>query len=163
MKFHLIRFYGRTASVALFLAALTGCGGGAVDDHPTLAPVKGKVTLEGQPLANAFVEFSPVTAGGASSGTSGGDGSFTLSYRDGEPGAAVGEHRVTVTAGGPTPEQQTALDAAAEGDRTVEIPKDIPPVKTYTQTATVAEGENDLTIDLKKSNVAGTPRNSAER
>jgi hypothetical protein len=149
-----------TVFIALLLA---GCGGGAADDRPALAPVTGKLMLDGQPVPNADVQFSP-EKGASSNGRAGADGTFTLTYGDGTPGAAVGKHAVTVTAGGPTPEQQKALDAWAEGDRTVTVPKNVPPLVTYTSTATVAEGENNLTVDLQKGAGAGGPaRNSAER
>ncbi|WP_439630851.1 hypothetical protein [Gemmata sp.] len=85
------------AGVALLAAA---CG-----REPAYAPVSGRVTLDGKPLADAAVVFQPTgrgrdDAGGyGSSGKTDKDGRFTL--RVAGPveaaGALVGPHRVSVT------------------------------------------------------------------
>jgi len=81
-----------------------GCG-------QKLAPVSGKVTLDGKPLPNAKVVFQPiptsgVQAGPASAGETNEQGEYTLKLlRAGTPGAVVGEHRVSITAPqGPAPD-----------------------------------------------------------
>lgn len=88
------------ACVALLVG---GCGGSL----PAVAPVKGLVTIDGQPLAGATVIFrtsEPVAGFGplVATGKTGDDGRFTLTTRvDARrslPGAAVGGHRVTVSA-----------------------------------------------------------------
>ena len=53
------------------LVLLVGCGG-----NPDLADVKGVVTLDGQPLPNAFVMFTPEGSGTVSFGQTGDDGNF---------------------------------------------------------------------------------------
>lgn len=87
----------------LLALALAGCGGSL----PAVAPVKGVVTIGGQPLAGATVIFrttEPVSGFGplVATGMTGADGRFTLATRvDARrslPGAPVGSHRVTVSA-----------------------------------------------------------------
>lgn len=73
---------------------LTGCGG---VDRPQLATVKGKVTLNGQPVPLAKVYFAPVDGGQSSSGETAVNGEYELYFRYDEPGAQVGKHRVTVS------------------------------------------------------------------
>lgn len=83
-------------AAALLLAA--GCQrGGAV-------PVSGRVTLNGQPLANVHVSFQPIAAGtdvnpgSGSYGITDSDGRFTLRLVEGDrSGAAVGKHRIEIT------------------------------------------------------------------
>jgi hypothetical protein len=91
------------AGFVLLLAA--GCGGG-------VAPVSGRVTLEGRPLANARVTFQPVARekdtdpGPGSTALTDADGRFTLRVvgRNAN-GAVVGRHRVRIVAyaGGAVP------------------------------------------------------------
>ena len=77
---------------------LAGCGasGGFV-------PVSGKVTLDGQPLANAHVAFQPLskpgtdTPGVGSYAVTGADGGFIMhSAENDQPGAVEGKHRVEI-------------------------------------------------------------------
>lgn len=75
---------------AMFLG---GCGGAPT---PPLAPVSGRVSKNGAPVANANVTFAPVSKGRPSSATTASDGSFTLLYVANQPGATLGKHRVTI-------------------------------------------------------------------
>jgi hypothetical protein len=82
----------------LFLLA-TGCGG----PHKT-APVSGRVTLNGKPLANAAVLFQPIATSGnnepgpGSAGTTDADGRYTLSLVGKKTkGAVIGKHKVQIT------------------------------------------------------------------
>jgi hypothetical protein len=80
----------RFASI-LLLAAWTGCGA----SKPNVAPVHGRVTLDGQALPNASIVFH-----GADNSTSGGktdkDGNYELIYKRGIMGAAIGTNHVTI-------------------------------------------------------------------
>lgn len=78
----------------LFLGLTVGCGGGA--DVPPLGTVKGKVSLEGAPVANAMVTFTPTTQGRPSVGVTDTTGMYSLVYTVGNEGAVIGEHTVTV-------------------------------------------------------------------
>ncbi len=79
------------------LLLTTGCGGSA-----NLAPVAGTVTLDGQPLADTEVIFSPIATesnpnpGPFSVGQTDATGRFVLKTRNGENGAVVGKHRVGI-------------------------------------------------------------------
>jgi hypothetical protein len=86
-------------ALALPLALVVGCGSG-----PKYAPVSGRVTLNGQPLANATVSFQPIAEGSinapapGATGRTNANGEYTLASADGRTGAWVGKHRVRITA-----------------------------------------------------------------
>jgi len=84
--------------LAIALPLVAGCSSGNV------VPVSGRVTLNGQPVANVHVSFQPIATGsdhnpgGGSYAFTDADGRFTLRLVDGEtPGAVVGRHRVEIT------------------------------------------------------------------
>src|SRR5438045_3919382 len=88
---------------SLVLAAVAVWTAGCGQSYKT-APVSGRVTLDGKPLANATVQFYPVAAPGTDPGpTSLGhtdeDGRYTLSFVDSAAtkGALVGKHKVFIT------------------------------------------------------------------
>src|SRR5947209_5351430 len=80
-------------------ALLPGCG-----DGPNTARVSGRVTLDGQPLANAKVMFSPIAPkdnpnpGPTSGAVTDAEGRYTLILADGKEskGAVVGKHKVLI-------------------------------------------------------------------
>jgi hypothetical protein len=84
----------------LLCAAATLCGCSSADR--ALAPVSGKVTLDGKPLSGGGVSFQPIAPPGTTSAGRGSvafcddDGNFTLNTIDGNPGAIVGSHRVRI-------------------------------------------------------------------
>ncbi|MCS7166695.1 MAG: carboxypeptidase-like regulatory domain-containing protein [Gemmatales bacterium] len=85
-------------SFTLALVA-TGCGRSS-----NIVPVSGRVTMDGQPLAEARVTFQPMGdwgnpyAGTASYGVTDQEGRYSLRLVDSDrPGAIVGKHRVTIT------------------------------------------------------------------
>lgn len=82
----------RTIVSSLALLALLGCGGGGADH------VKGKVTLDGQPLKNALVAFIPMegTKGVGGNGVTDADGAFTIKTPRGEA-IEPGEYRVVIS------------------------------------------------------------------
>jgi hypothetical protein len=75
-----------------------GCSG----DSFKLVPVSGRVTKNGEPLANVRVVFQPIGSenpGPGSAGTTDADGRYTLvvsSQQFSGKGAVVGRHRVTI-------------------------------------------------------------------
>jgi hypothetical protein len=93
----------RNANAWLSLACFLGCVLIAgCSNHPQLAEVRGRVTMNGKPIKNVRVDFHPdpdkSTKGAGSTGTTDADGNFTLTYGDtGKPGAIVGHHRVILT------------------------------------------------------------------
>jgi hypothetical protein len=80
----------------LIIGLSAGCSG-----RPSLAEVKGQVTMNGKPIGNVKVDFHPDpdkgTTGKGSSGTTDNEGNFALSYENSQPGAIVGHHRVILT------------------------------------------------------------------
>jgi hypothetical protein len=89
MRFHFVM-------VGLLLFA-TGCGGYSV------APVSGRVTMGGKPLANATITFTPASdeknPGPGSQAKTDRDGRFTLKLMTVDrQGAIIGKHKVSITA-----------------------------------------------------------------
>src|SRR5207249_460541 len=79
------------------VAVLWGCDRSA---DPSLVPVSGTVTADGQPLANATVTFIPKdgTPGFGGTGKTDGSGKYTLAgSRDNAPGIPPGEYRVAIS------------------------------------------------------------------
>jgi hypothetical protein len=87
-------------SPLLLLALAGGCGGGGA-----VAPVSGRVTIGGQPLADAVVTFQPIREQDATTQEACGsvgrtDSSGRYELRLVAPdklGAAVGKHRVSIS------------------------------------------------------------------
>ena len=85
----------------LLAMAAAGCGGAGV----TLGDVEGVVMLDGQPLANATVEFVPDTSVKnvrPSVGETGPDGKYKLRFTRERTGAVVGKHKILITTFSPT-------------------------------------------------------------
>ncbi len=78
-------------SLGLMTFAL-GCG----DSGPQLAPVTGQVLLDGEPVADAGVLFSPDSPGPAASGSTDEQGKFSL-MTGSRDGALVSSHRVVIS------------------------------------------------------------------
>lgn len=108
----------RTASYGLALAVvLSGCGGGV--QGPILSPVRGTVTLDGQPLPKARVIFQPSGASASPSiGETDDTGAFELAFSRRNKGALPGDHVVRITTAG------VVTDAA--GKETV-VEEKVPP------------------------------------
>ncbi|MEM7558237.1 MAG: carboxypeptidase-like regulatory domain-containing protein [Planctomycetota bacterium] len=84
------------ATCFIFSAGLffTGCDAG----NPNLAQVTGKVTLDGKPLVEAELVFTPSDqTGGSSMASTDEEGNYTLFYSASETGAWIGDHSVTIT------------------------------------------------------------------
>ncbi len=123
--------------LVLYCLTIPGCGSGG-----KLAPVRGKVTLNGQPLQGALVEFQPMAPGGSpSSGVTDAEGRYELMYTFDKRGAAPGEHLVSIRTGG---------TRADDSGREVEC-RECVPAKYNSQTElkrTVEPGRNLLDFDL---------------
>jgi hypothetical protein len=87
--------------LVLLLGLLAGCS----SQGPAVVPVSGRVTLDGQPLADATLSFQPITDKSSTTqpatgsyGKTDADGRYTLRLIEpDQPGAIVGKHAVTVT------------------------------------------------------------------
>jgi len=86
-------------SLLLLLLAAGGCGG---EEFP-LARVSGTVTLDGAPVADAFIGFEPqrqgdsLEAGPGSYGKTDQQGRFRLKSLHGDDGAVIGPHVVRIS------------------------------------------------------------------
>ena len=109
------------AALAVCLTGASGCGKG-----PKVVAVSGRVTMNGNPVANAWVLFAPVSenintpAGPSSGGRTDADGRYTLALIDAPDtkGAVVGKHTVRIglvdsDAVGPNDETRDADDPKA--------------------------------------------------
>ena len=96
-------------SMLVLAACCCGCSGSGIDVD--LAPVSGVVTMDGQPLENAIVIFSP-EKGNPSSGKTDANGYYELVYVGDSQGAIVGLHKVRITTGKMT----NAQDSSSSGD-----------------------------------------------
>ncbi len=88
-----MRFANFILAACLFAFAV-GCGSGG--DTPPLGQVTGTVTLNGEPLDGATVEFQPDN-GRPSIGMTDAEGQYSLLFRADTPGALVGTHTVRIT------------------------------------------------------------------
>lgn len=84
--------------ILLICFLLTGCG----EDRLALAPVSGTITLNGEPLIDASVTFTPVDVEGgvapSSFGRTDAVGHYELQVvTTDEPGALIAKHKVSVT------------------------------------------------------------------
>lgn len=89
----------RLTALALLgpVVLLCGC---ATPVDPSLVPVSGTVTADGQPLANATITFIPMdgTPGFGGVGKTDAAGRYTLAgSRDNAPGIPPGEYRVAIS------------------------------------------------------------------
>ena len=107
--------------VAVTLPSLTGCGGG-----PSLGQVSGTITMDGEPMADIQVTFEPKQVEGGtaivgpfSTGLTDSSGKYTLKTRNGDDGAVVGEHTVSVSYAGSDP--QELLDEAKDNLRQAQV------------------------------------------
>lgn len=142
--------------VASLLMLVSGCGGAPAG--PQLYAVKGKVTVEGEPLANATVTFQP-ESGPIATGVTNASGEFTLKTGTAD-GAVAGTHRVAVVATSgekimenPSPDDLAALSTENKPTQPKSlIPERYSKFETSQLTATVTEdgSKNVVTLELKK-------------
>lgn len=146
----------RVKTLALVLAcavtALAGCGSGKLDTES----VVGTVTLDGAPLAEAMVNFSPVEAGKGSPsyGKTDEAGRYKLQTMLGEAdaGTTPGEYVVTVSKSvlKETGKTYTTSEGETKPEMTSEelLPEKYTNAKTSPLKATVVEGANELNFEL---------------
>jgi len=115
-----------------------------------MVPVTGMVTLDGKPVADAAVLFTPVGGGPPASGTTDGEGRFQLTAVN-QPGAVPGEHQVTIT-------KQTMHGITADGMPGPEgiriewhVPEKYSKPETSGLKANVSRQETDFTFTLSST------------
>jgi hypothetical protein len=139
-----LRIYENLAG-CLFALVVAGCGG---EKLPGLGQVSGTITMDGKPVADAAVQFTPTEAGAtASVGQTDTSGNYELYYSRGNKGAKVGEHSVTVN---------NFRDAGESGQGQRES---IPAKYNVTTElkATVKRGANKINFDLKSGGLVIQP------
>lgn len=122
--------------IAIFFLLAPGCGG-----RSDLGLVDGKVTLDGKPLADAFVEFVPKSSGSVATGRTDQNGEYSMMFSRDVKGASIGENIVRIS----------TYDVRDEGGKEVHIPERIPTKynSKSEQVVTVEQGRNRLDFDLK--------------
>jgi len=133
-----------TKRLALATCLVVVCGCGAKDSRPKLATVRGKVTLKGQPVALAKVMFLPVEGGQSSEGETGPSGEYELYFRENEPGAQIGKHKITISTFVPTELDDLGKKVGGRGET---IPAQYNTNSTLEKE--VVAGENVIDFDLK--------------
>jgi len=80
-----------------FLVGLAFVVAGCGQSGPNLGLVRGVVTLDGKPVANGSIHFTPVAGGRGSHARADVNGRYSLEFLPGRPGATVGTHRVSIS------------------------------------------------------------------
>jgi hypothetical protein len=137
---------------ALLALSVAGCGGSEGD----FAPVKGTITLDGEPLDGAKVEFDIDTGelaygrslGSTAYGLTDANGRYELKTTHKQEGALVGKHIVRITT------RRMTVDA--EGKEVLN-PERLPPKFNLSSelTAEVTSGSNTIDFDLNLESSAG--------
>jgi hypothetical protein len=143
-------------SVAVvFCLASVGCGPAG----PNLSPVKGTLTIDGQPADNVMITLSPVDAKLSPASGQVKGGAFTLSSgAQGAAGAAPGKYKVVLTQqSGLTPEAAAAAYGAGASGAIgppkapeLSFPKKYTSADSSDKEVEVKAGANDLKIDITK-------------
>ena len=122
---------------AVATIGLAGC------QPSNMGSVSGKVTLDGEPVSEALLQFKPLSGGGNSMAKTNETGFYTLSYTRDVEGAEVGEHEVRINSGWP------GLNGSPGGPGWV--PERVPP--KYNQKtelkAKVKPGSNTMNFELE--------------
>jgi hypothetical protein len=77
----------------LLVMSFAGCG----KTGSNLAPVTGRITLDGKPLEKADILFQPDGSKPPSAGRTNADGRYELAYKRGVMGSTVGSNTVRIT------------------------------------------------------------------
>lgn len=158
----------RMLAVALGAAAVAGCG----RSGPAVAYVQGLVLLDGKPVAEATIGFSPIDRGRPAVGCTDDAGRFTLTSTGGgraAAGAAVGEYVVVISkqvvepVSGPAASSSEETDHPPESWAGIEQSPPKPPKVTYVipagygdaamsgLTAEVVPGKNEFRFELESA------------
>jgi hypothetical protein len=135
------------ACAAIVVLTAGGCGG-----PENVGRVSGTITLDGQPLPGAVVQFQPLEGNAPSGGITDSSGRYTLRYTREHEGAVIGEHEVRIST-------YAAGDSEADPPKP-EVPEKLP-AKYNTKTelkASVKSGRNTLDFALESGGDIVTPR-----
>jgi hypothetical protein len=134
--------------VLLGLLSVAGCKGGDAN-LPTLAPVKGKVTLDGNPVTSGQVTLYPLAVekgkeAGLSAGHIDSSGNYEI-FTGGHAGAPLGQAKITVS---PSMVPQPGAKSPSKTDYNPKYREVSRTPLTYTVVENAAAGTYDL--QLKK-------------
>lgn len=132
----------QTAVLTLLTFSLIGCG--ASSDAPETGTVSGKVTMDGDPVANATITFSPEEGGRPSSGKTNAEGIYELDYSSSVKGAVMGKHKVSVSTYGEGEEDEYG-NLGATTKETIPAMYNVETELVYT----VDQSSNEINIELK--------------
>jgi hypothetical protein len=124
----------------LFIVSMTGCGKGEVE----LGEVRGRVTLDGQPVQGVFIVFQPDGRRPALSLLNK-EGEFTLQYNVKNTGTVVGKQGVFLRM--PLEDQMSEVRASGV-DEPTKVPQKF--LQIF-ETVEVKSGRNEFNLDLKSS------------
>lgn len=141
-------------SLLIVPCLFVGCG----KRGPAVNPVAGTVTIDGQPLTDASIRFTPKgkseAEGAAGSVDASGNLAGIKTLSTGDSGIVAGEYIVTVSKMKEKLTNQTYTDPATgnvikimSGEET--MPKIYTAVDTSPLTATIQKGENTLKLEVK--------------
>ena len=101
-------------ALGLALMCVVGCGGGSTTE---LAPVSGKVYLDGELVTGGYVQFYPADNPDlpGASGIISSDGTYSVNSGEAGSGAAVGTHKISIQ-----PPEEQSFGEAVQTD--IEIP-----------------------------------------
>jgi hypothetical protein len=128
--------------LAVVMLAAAGCGP-RIPPPPTTQPVRGTVTLNGQPVTKGFVRFVPEPGGGRfAEGMIAEDGSYAVTAFKGQAGTLPGEYKVYFS----------AIQQAAEGEGFADplpLPQKYLRLETTDLKVTVSDGDNEIPLELQ--------------
>jgi hypothetical protein len=114
----------------LLALGCVGCG----PSGPELAPVSGRITLDGQPLSTADIIFQPDESKSPSYGRTDSDGRYELGYKRGVAGALLGQHTVRISVSHELVRNPPKIPARYDRDSTLR--------------EEVKPGQNEINFDL---------------
>jgi hypothetical protein len=135
---------------ALVCAVVCGCGKGSGPPKVQAMPVKGKVTLDGKPLAGAEVVFSVIYPPAVFASRTKDDGTYELQGLAGMESSLAGDCKVTISrmvkpGGSPL----GAEEAPANVGATEQLPANYSQIGATTLSANVGAAGGTFDFDLK--------------
>lgn len=129
--------------MAVASVLLVGCDAA---EGPDVADVNGYIKMDGEPLANAKVQFVPQDAavGRPSWGKTDAEGYYALQYSSSKSGAMLGEHIVRISTGGSAEEDEYGNLVSGPSPETVPAKYNV----KSTLSRTVDPGENEINFEL---------------
>jgi hypothetical protein len=126
-------------ATAVVVSALPGCGRSDV----SLGKVRGMVTLDGSPIPDVMVNFSPEEGGRPSSARTDSRGQYNLIYSTNSMGAVVGKHVVTLTSSREFTDEELADPNVTL--RTSDLAKEL---ANWSKQVEVTAGSNTIDLEL---------------